>query len=150
MTHTTHDLAAVVHRSGHKLTPQRQIILDTLCEMGGHVTVAALYERVHGRYPAIDRSTVYRALDFFGELGLVSAATIGGAAVYEIAGATAAGDDAAHHHLVCLDCGHIDHAPGEAFAAFAQQLQLAHGFAADVSRLTIEGRCRECNQNHQA
>lgn len=143
--HTNRDLAAVLHRGGHKLTPQRQIILDTLCEMGGHVTVAALYERVHGRYPAIDRSTVYRALDFFGELGLVSAATIGGAAVYEIAGGEGTDDGCGHHHLVCLACGHIDHAPGEAFDAFAEQLQAAHGFVADVSRLTIEGLCRECN-----
>ena len=85
MSHTTLNLAAAVHAGGHRLTPQRQIILDTLCEMGGHVTVAELYERVHGRFPAIDRSTVYRALDFFGELGLVSAVEVGGAAVFEIA-----------------------------------------------------------------
>ena len=78
MSHTTIDFHALIRGNGHRLTPQRQIILDALCEMGGHVTVAALYERVHGRYPAIDRSTVYRAMDFFGELGLVTSADVGG------------------------------------------------------------------------
>lgn len=141
MAHTTLDLPALVRGRGHKLTPQRQIILDTLCEMGGHVTVAELYERVHGRYPAIDRSTVYRALDFFGELGLVCAAEIGGVAVYEIVGQSARGP---HHHLVCRACGDIDHVPDDAFAAFAARLLDDYGFAADVDNLTIPGLCREC------
>ncbi len=139
--HTTLDLAAALHNRGARLTPQRQIILDALCALGGHVTVAELYERVHGRYPAIDRSTVYRALDFFGALGLVTSADVGGAAVYEIA----ADHDGPHHHLVCTDCGHIDHAPNDAFDALAVRLRDAYGFAADIDNLTIQGRCRECN-----
>ena len=84
MSHTTLDLAAALHNRGARLTPQRQIILDALCALGGHVTVAELYERVHADFPAIDRSTVYRALAFFVELGLVAAAEMGGATVYEI------------------------------------------------------------------
>jgi Fe2+ or Zn2+ uptake regulation protein len=141
MSHQTLDLAAALRDRGHKLTLQRQIILDALCEMGGHVTVAELYERVHGRFPAIDRSTVYRALDFFSELGLVGAAKMGGATVYEIT--TERGGP--HHHLVCRDCGHIDHAPGDLFNEFAARLSEAYGFAADVENLTIQGLCRECN-----
>jgi Fur family ferric uptake transcriptional regulator len=78
MSHTTLDLAAALHNRGARLTPQRQIILDALCALGGHVTVAELYERVHADFPAIDRSTVYRALAFFVELGLVAAAEMGG------------------------------------------------------------------------
>ena len=143
MAHTTLNLAAALHAGGHRLTPQRQIILDTLCEMGGHVTVAELYERVHARFPAIDRSTVYRALDFFGELGLVSATEVGGAAVYEIA----MSHSGPHHHLVCRDCGEIDHVPGEAFRELAARLLDEYGFAADVGNLTIQGLCRECNRD---
>ncbi len=142
MTHQTLDLAATLRSRGHKLTPQRQIILDTLCEMGGHVTVAELYARVHSRFPAIDRSTVYRALDFFSELGLVGAAEIGGVAVYEMA--PRPGDCGPHHHLVCRQCGDIAHAPNAAFEAFAARLRAEFGFAADMDNLTIQGLCREC------
>ncbi len=144
MTHQSTDLPTLLRARGHRLTPQRQIILDTLCEMGGHVTVAELYERVHGRYPAIDRSTVYRALDFFVGLGLVGAAEIGGATVYEIAG----NEDTpgcAHPHLVCRVCGDIDHVPDTAFAAFAARLRADYGFAADLTNLTIPGLCGECS-----
>ncbi len=141
MTHHTLDLAAALHAGGHRLTPQRQIIIDTLCEMGGHVTVAELYERVRARHPAIDRSTVYRALDFFGALGLVNAADMGGVAVYEIASAEHPG---AHHHLICRDCGHIDHVPDDLFNAFAARLRDEYGFTADVENLMIQGFCRGC------
>ena len=141
MSHTTLDLAAALHDRGARLTPQRQIILDALCALGGHVTVAELYERVRADYPAIDRSTVYRALAFFVELGLVAAADIGGATVYEIAPRQGECD---HHHLVCRHCGGVLHVPGVAFDALAAQLAADHGFAADLSALTVHGRCREC------
>lgn len=143
MSHTTLDFPAIIRAGGHRLTPQRHIILDTLCEMGGHVTVAELYERVSRNHPAIDRSTVYRALDFFRELGLVCVAEVGGVARFEIA---PDGRGGAHRHLVCRDCGHIDHAPDGAFADLAARLLSQYGFAADVDQLTIQGVCKECKE----
>ncbi|MBP6786166.1 MAG: transcriptional repressor [Candidatus Promineofilum sp.] len=144
MTHDTHDIAATIRAHGHRLTLQRQIILDTLCEMGGHVTVAELYEQVGSRYPAIDRSTLYRALDFFGQLGLVRATDVGGTAVYEMANLSDANGHA-HHHLICRNCGFIDHVSGEAFNEFAGHLRDHFGFVAEVDSLTVYGVCRECN-----
>jgi Fe2+ or Zn2+ uptake regulation protein len=147
MSHTDFDLTAVFRQRGHRLTPQRQIILDALCATGGHVTVAELYERVHAQFPAIDRSTVYRALDFFGELGLVSSAVIGGVTVYEIAPQEGGCD---HHHLVCRDCGDVAHVPESAFAALAERLRAEYGFVAELDNLTIHGRCRECAASGEA
>ena len=145
MSHQHLNLPTLLRRQGHRLTPQRQIILDALCDMGGHVTVAELYERVHAGFPAIDRSTVYRALDFFGELGLVRSAEVGGAAVFEMA---LPGLAPAHHHLVCRDCGGVAHAPGELFADLEARLAADYGFAADLSGLTIPGRCRDCAEGN--
>ncbi len=147
MSHTHLDLATTLHDRGARLTPQRQIILDTLCALGGHVTVAELYERVHAGFPAIDRSSVYRALAFFVELGLVAAAEMGGATVYEIAPRDGECD---HHHLVCRDCGGVLHVDGAAFDALAARLAADHGFAADLGNLTIHGRCRECTDGVEA
>ena len=44
-------------------TPQKGIILDTLCRMRSHPTAGELYEEIHRLYPSISRSTVYRALE---------------------------------------------------------------------------------------
>ena len=146
MSHTTFDLPTALRARGHRLTPQRQIILDALCATGGHVTVADLYARVHADFPAIDRSTIYRALSFFVELGLVCSAEVGGATVYEIAPHA----EAAHYHLVCDDCGAVVHVPGAAFDALAVWLAADCGFTADLSGLTISGRCRECDRDAEA
>lgn len=140
MSHDAIDLPTLVRERGARLTPQRQIILDTLCALGGHVSVAEVYEQVHGRFPAIDRSTVYRALAFFDELGLVVTSDAGGVAVYEIAPA----GSVAHQHLICRVCGEVQHVGGEAFAQLAGHLLAAYGFVADLDRLTIEGLCRDC------
>ena len=77
----------------------------------------------------------------FRELGLVSAAEIGGAAVYEISAAA----HPAHNHLVCRDCGDIDHVPADLFDDFAARLRDRFGFRADMDSLTISGLCRECD-----
>ena len=78
---------------------------------------------------------------FFVELGLVAAAEMGGATVYEIAPRDGECD---HHHLVCRDCGGVLHVNGAAFDALAARLAADHDFAADLGNLTIHGRCREC------
>ena len=141
MAHNNLDLTALFHERGARLTPQRQIILDALCATGGHVTVADLYERVHAQFPAIDRSTVYRALDFFVELGLVLSAELGGATVYEMAPHEGG---CCHPHLVCNVCGHVAHVPDALFDSLAARLAADYGFAAELAGLTISGRCREC------
>lgn len=145
MSHETIDLSVLVRERGARLTPQRQIILDTLCAMGGHVTVAELFAQVHGRYPAIDRSTVYRALSFFSEIGLVQAIDVGGVAVYEMAPE----DRQPHGHLVCRDCGHVEHVSIRAFDELAARLASDYGFTADADNLTVAGLCRDCTpENH--
>ena len=52
-------------------TPQKGIILDTLCRMGSHPTAGELYEEIHRSHPSISRSTVYRVLGQMEEDGLV-------------------------------------------------------------------------------
>jgi Fur family transcriptional regulator, ferric uptake regulator len=140
MSHEAIDLNALVREHGARLTPQRQIVLDTLCALGGHVSVAELFEDVHGRYPAIDRSTIYRALAFFAEMKLVVASDVGGVAVYEIA----ANGSAGHAHLVCRHCGEMQHVAGDALDRLAGRLADEYGFAADLDQLTIDGLCRDC------
>ncbi|MFO7662215.1 MAG: Fur family transcriptional regulator [Chloroflexota bacterium] len=140
MSHESIDLNTIVREHGARLTPQRQIILDTLCAMGGHISVAELYEKIHGRYPAIDRSTIYRALSFFAEMGLVVGSNVGGVAVYEIA----PHGSSDHAHLVCRLCGGMQHVAGDALDQLAGRLVAEYGFAADLEQVAIDGLCREC------
>lgn len=138
MSHTKIGYDKHIRALGYRLTPQRQIIMDLLCEIGGHATVNDVYLRVNAQTPAIDRATVYRTLHFFRELRLVSAAEIDGETVYEVADVTP------HHHLVCRVCGAEKRFDDHHLHDLIQHLQQEHGFSAEIDHLVIHGHCQDC------
>lgn len=140
MTHIENCYAARLRSGGFRLTPQRQIILDTLCALGGHVPVTALVEAVQQQSPAIDRATVYRSISLFAELDLVISSAVEGVTVVEMA----PGDGEGHGHLLCRVCGQIHHVPSTLFADLATEIAAKYSFSVDLSRQTIDGICREC------
>jgi Fe2+ or Zn2+ uptake regulation protein len=139
MSHDRLNLPAVLHAAGYRMTPQRQMVLDALCAADGHATPEQVYERVRGRAPAVNRATVYRALRFWQDLGIVTATSLpDGHLEYEIAGTRP------HHHLVCEVCGADLEIADEAFAGLAAELQARHGFQVAATHLTLRGRCAAC------
>lgn len=86
-----------LRRLGQRVTPQRVAILDAFAP-GEHLTADEVYARVGGVTPAVNSSTIYRTLELFRDLGLLSETDLGvGARHFELL------DDPRHHHLVCLD-----------------------------------------------
>ena len=63
--------------SGHRLTPQRVLILSSLRHADGHVTASEILDQVRESYPYIDASTVYRTLSVLKKLRLVSETDLG-------------------------------------------------------------------------
>lgn len=144
MSHHNTDYVQKIREQGYRMTPQRQIVLDTVCEYGGHATACEIYELVNDQQPAINRATVYRILDFFCEMQLVAKADIGGHTVFEVVG------DSPHHHLVCRQCKQVTSLEDHHFAELASHLLEEHGFEADLSHLAITGLCAECRQDQDA
>lgn len=139
MTHHLLNYAARLREHGLRLTPQREMILEAICEGGGHTTFDEIYERLHAKAPAISQATVYRALKLFCDLEFVVAADLGcGKTVYEIASATP------HHHLVCRACGRVEQIDHEALAALFAAFERERRFTLDVSHLVLFGYCRRC------
>jgi len=132
------NFAERIRTQGYRLTPQRQLVLDTLCAMGGHATAGAIYEQVSDQMPALNQATIYRALEFFAELRLIARSDIGGQTVYEIVG------ERPHYHLVCRHCNHVDELAAEQLADLAAWLLAEHGFQADLDHLIITGVCADC------
>jgi len=44
----TTEINRQLRKSGYRVTPQRQLILDAVCQLGDHVTPEAVYLGVHG------------------------------------------------------------------------------------------------------
>lgn len=123
---------------GYRLTPQRQLVLEAVAELG-HGTPEEIVAAVRRTASGVNISTVYRTLELLEELGLVRHQHLGhGAPTYS----PAVEDD--HVHLVCRDCGGVQEVPRAAVRAVAEELQRRRGFVVDLGHLTVFGRCREC------
>src|SRR3990170_763039 len=92
----------VLRESGHKMTPQRMMILTSLRHAPGHLSAADIFERVKADYPYVDISTVYRTLAVLKDLRLISETHMGGGdAAFEWVGSER------HHHLICRKCNGV-------------------------------------------
>lgn len=133
------EAAAILRGSGHKLTPQRLMVVTALRHAEGHRTAAQVLEEVQRVYPYVDISTVYRTMSVLKELHLASETDMGAG---ELAYEWSAGDP--HHHLICRDCGTVQQLDPQALDRLAQKLAGEYGFRADIEHIAIFGQCRRC------
>ncbi len=128
-----------LRQAGHRLTPQREMILAIIGESQTHLTAKAILQRVRARYPHINKSAIYRTLDLLTRLGLVNPTDLGhGQIEYEIR------QRPFHHHLICHNCGKITRVDESLFASLDRKLRDEYGFAADLCHFAIFGLCAKC------
>ncbi len=130
-------LAAHIHANGGKHTRQRDEILRTFFEAGGHVSIDELLARVQTRMPGVGYATVYRTLKLFEEAGVAHARNFqDGQARWE-----PVVPDAHHDHLICLDCGTIFEFEEPEIEARQNDVAARHGLHVASHRHEIYGRC---------
>jgi Fur family zinc uptake transcriptional regulator len=128
-------------RCGKKLTPTRRQVLEVLLQS----------HKPLGAYEIIDRTardgarhapiTIYRALDFLIENGLVHRIESRNAYI-----------GCVHRHggsdlvvfLICERCGEVGEAPSDAVAQALRQATRAAGFAPKAPVIEIAGICANC------
>ena len=131
---------AELRSRGYRLTPQRQLVLEAVGEIG-HATPEEIATAVRRTASGVNISTVYRTLELLEELGLVRHAHLGhGAPTYSVAG----NDD--HVHLVCRDCDAVEEASTELVQDVVTRLATEKGFTVDVGHFALFGRCKSCSQ----
>jgi Fur family ferric uptake transcriptional regulator len=116
-----------------------QIIIETLSRENTHLTSLQVYDEIRVRLPAVNQSTVYRALERLAHLGRVSVSDIGtGAAVYEVVGGNL------HHHLVCQACGHTVTISNGEVEQFFGKVTKDNRFKIVTNHLILFGLCPGC------
>lgn len=139
MTHETMHWEQVLRQAGHRVTRQRGMILDAVCAGNGHTSLGDINARAHRQDPSLDRSTVYRALKLFVDVGLVVAAEPGdGETYYEIK------RPEPHHHLICRHCGHDQEADDTVFRNLVDQVGQRYGFEVATDHVVLFGTCMRC------
>ena len=116
-----------------------QIILDTLSKEHAHLTSHQVYEAIRERLPAVNPSTVYRALERLVHIGKVSVSDMGtGSAVFELLA------NGAHHHLICQKCNRVITIGDEEVKNFFKTIHSLHHFEVITNHLVLFGICEIC------
>lgn len=146
MSHEDRDYIEQLRLHGFRVTMQRLIVLDAVCDVGGHATFAAIAVRVKDLDPTISQSTIYRTLDMLVEAELIVSSEMDSAErIYEIAGNTP------HHHLVCNGCGEVQRLNHTMVESLFNHIQESKGFQVTTDHLILPGLCAKCrNENGPA
>ncbi len=130
-----------VRRYGVRVTRQRAIILQALCELDGHASAEEVYRRVALHQQDVDLSTIYRTLEKLRDLHIVSETDLGrGRSEYEIV------TDEPHHHLICRGCGRVIDLDHGYLAPVARAIRQDLGFDPTFDHFAIFGFCRDCSE----
>lgn len=145
MTHNELRWEETLWDAGHRVTRQRAHILEAVCAGEGHTSLGDVYARVRKADRTIDRSTVYRALRLFVDLGIVVAADTGdGETYYEVARLEP------HHHLVCRKCEGEWEISDAALQAMFAEVHERHDFRVSTDHLVLFGYCGACRRQLEA
>lgn len=132
-------LAPLLKSRGHRLTPQRRVILEALERARHHTTAEDVARRVAERYPGVDASTVYRTLELLEGEGLVTHTHFDdGVTRWHLA------SEQAHQHLVCRNCGEEQELDLGLLEPAARRIRERFGFEADMAHFAIAGLCQSC------
>ena len=136
------DVIALLRGAGARVTPQRVMILQTLVDAARHLTAEEIYETVRQTYPVIDRATIYRTLQLFQRVRLVTEIDpVDGSAEYEFAG------DGRHHHMACRQCHTTFDLSVEYLESLRETLTTEFGFLPDLHSFTVAGVCAKCAES---
>jgi Fur family ferric uptake transcriptional regulator len=141
MSTSTENWQERLRASGHRLTPQRELVLaavDTL----GHATPDEVYAEVRQHSESINLSTIYRTLELLNELGLIRHAHITDRApTYH----SATGHE--HAHFVCRTCKKMISVGRDEMEQALGELAARHEFSPDYGHLTVFGTCADCRES---
>lgn len=137
-----------LRQRGFRLTPQRELVLRVLHQVGRPATAEDIYELVARQSPSVELSTVYRTLDLMVDMHIVTLITSSGEKqqrLFELQGA-----ESDHLHLVCRHCGKIIGVAIEDAQPLVRAVQARTQFTIDLINLTIPGLCADCARSGEA
>jgi len=132
-------VARQLKEQGHRLTPQRLAILETIKGAGRHMTMQEILDDLVGSYPTLSLPTVSRNLQWLKAAGLVAETDMGGDShEYEYI------SEHPHHHLICVECGERHELPDSILDPVRQQIEQQYGYVPCMDHFAIFGICPQC------
>ena len=131
----------------HRMTHQRQVVMEEVRKTRLHLTADEIYERVRKRLPRISMGTVYRNLEMLVSCGLILRIDPGHPQM------RFDGVAEEHYHLTCVRCGKVEDAPVEISGNDLDVLESALGrltkYGIFGHKLEFYGHCSMCSQSEK-
>ncbi len=120
------------------MTPRRRAVLEAVRDSKGHLSASDIWERARSMEPKISFATVYNAVHYLCNAGLLLEIPFGdGASLYD------ARMDR-HDHAVCTDCGLLIDFHSDVADTVAVEAARITGFEAAEVRIVLTGVCPKC------
>jgi len=126
---------------GIKVTPQRIAIYRELASTDQHPSTETIYKKIKDYYPNISLTTVYRTLETFEKLGLISVVNV----LYNAARYDANLDP--HHHIVCTSCKKVEDVYDECLNNLDVSNKTLGDYKVEGYSLLLSGVCTDCRSN---
>ncbi len=125
---------------GLVLTPQRRAILRAVLDLDDHPTADRVHAVLGRRRVRVSRATVFRTLEAFARLGIITKACHPGSAVrYDRR-------TDRHHHLVCMRCNRVIDIQDARLDALPVPDTRRFGFVVSDFKVQLRGTCKECRE----
>ncbi len=126
---------------GIKVTPQRIAIYKELASTDQHPSTETIYKKIKDYYPNISLTTVYRTLETFEKLGLISVVNV----LYNAARYDANLDP--HHHIVCTECKKVEDVYDDSLNNLDISNKTLGDYKVEGYSLLLSGLCKSCRSN---
>ena len=96
-------LTEYLQKNGHRKTPERYAILDSIYSIKGHFNIESLLQYMEEKEKfRVSRATLYNTIILLIDAGLVIKHQFGNTSQYE-----RSYNNETHHHMICTMCGKV-------------------------------------------
>jgi len=132
-------LTEYLQKNGHRKTPERYAILDSIYSIKGHFNIETLLQYMEEKEKfRVSRATLYNTIILLIDAGLVIKHQFGNTSQYE-----RSYNNETHHHMICTSCGKVSEFEDENLKQAVVQSKLK-GFKPTHYSLYIYGLCSKC------
>ena len=123
-------------QKGLRLTTPRRAVFEALHKSSRPLMIKDLIQAC----ASTDRTSIYRTLGLFIELGIAEIVPLGWKQRYELTGPF----KPHHHHLYCLNCGALIDVHSQKLEQLVAAITHEYGFLPAEHKFEVSGFCRAC------
>lgn len=125
------------------MTPSKQALIQLFIDnQNRHIPLKQVQDHVVGQIPGVDRTTVYRNLEKFVEIGVIQELDLPvKGKVYQFIF-----EKTVHHYYICKSCGRMNKGDENLFERIEKALKDIHGFSKANLSVLFYGLCSRCER----